>query len=272
MDVRVPINAPGQPIKTFRNADGSGWMELEQWEYWRSQWGKDHTSPRLQPSYKAYAAALISGVTPEKADEIKYEVFMESEAYWRSQHGFGRVVYQFMKTLPSHHAAGTIALMFVPYIGPLLSTIAQGMTPMVNAASKESVAKYEAGRVSSRFRENYYSAMDSYLKGEGELPPEYLEYHAKVIAPAALEVQAQIKAGTVKTQTGVYELDVNGLDLWASSGETGELEVYGGIFDRTTQYVYQFQNDLSRQPGTVLVSAILGAVVGVAAGFALQEA
>jgi len=248
-------------------------MELEQWQTWKGYTQDDNQlALRLKPAYKAFAAAMISGATPDQASEIQGQVFKESEAYFRTQHGFGRVVYQFMKTLPSHHAAGTIALMFVPYIGPLLSTIAQGMTPMVNAASKEAVAKYEAGRVSSRFRENYYGAMDSYLKGEGDLPPEYLEYHARVIAPAALEVQAQIKAGTVKTQTGVYDLDVSGLDLWTSSGETGEMEVYGGIFDRTTQYVYQFQNDLSRQPGTVLVSAILGVVVGVAAGFALQEA
>lgn len=272
MDIRVPVNDGKGSVLTFRNSDGSGWMEVGQWEYWRSQWGVDHYAPRLQPSYKAYAAALITGATPEQAEKIKHDVHIASESYWSSQHGFGRVVYQFMKTLPSGHAAGTIALMFVPYIGPLLSAIAQGMTPMVNAASKEAVAKYEAGRVEARFREDYYKAMDAYIKGGADLPPEYLEYHAEVIAPAALEVQAQIKGGTVKTQTGVYALDVNGLELWSAAGETGELEVYGGIADKAQAYLYQLKSDISSKPVVVLASAAFGALIGVAAGFALQEA
>lgn len=247
-------------------------MELEQWTAWKGYTQDDNNlAMRLKPAYKAFAAALISGATPEQSSEIQGQVWKESEDYYRTQHGFGRVVYQFMKTLPSHHRAGTIAVMFVPYIGPLLSMLAQAATPMVDAASMAAVAKYEAGRVSSRFRNDYYNAMDAYLKGEGELPPEYLQYHATVIAPAALEVQAQIKAGKVKTQTGVYGLDASGIDLWTQAGETAEFEVYGGVFDRVQGYYYQFQTDLSNRPGTVLASVALGVLVGFAASFALQE-
>jgi len=265
--VSVPINDAHGTVLAFVNAEGSGWMRSDHWDLWRSYMAGDHQERdrgrRHKPGWNAWAAGLITGATPEEAENVAREVYEDAKEEWQRKHGFGRVIDQFVRHLEFHHAVGTIALYFIPYIGPFLAPIAKNFDPMVEAAAKNAVAKHEAGNVSQKFRAEYYDSMDRWLAGEADLPAKFLDYHAEVVVPAALEVREQIASGVVETESGSYPLDRSGWDLWSSRGGDPGFEYIGGFFGRIEQARIKFASDLHMQPGRVAAAFLVGALSGV---------
>lgn len=232
-DIRVPINADGRPTMVFRNAEESGWMWVEDWDLWKRYMSGDHDDRergrRHKPAMNAYAAALITGSIPYEAEHIKSEVYQDARREWKRKHGIGHVIDQFVRHLEFQHAIGKIALYFIPYVGPLASQLAQGFDPMVEAAEKKAISDHEAENVSDRFRQEYYEAMDAWIRDDNaDLPGPFLAYHAEVVAPAALDVKEQMMSGVLETASGLYPLNRTGLELWAAQNEDYSMPVIGG--------------------------------------------
>jgi hypothetical protein len=253
---------------SFKNSEGSGWMRHVDWDYWRSLMAGDHDDRekgrRHKPAWNAWAAALITQATPEEAENMASKALRESQREWRRKHGVGRIYDQFLRHLPVQHYAGTLALFFIPVVGPFLSGVASAVTPMVEAASRDAIAKHEAHDVTEQFREDYYRAMDSYLRGEtDDLPVDFLTYHAEVIVPAARDVRDQVAAGQIETSTGLYSLDMNGLALWEAQRAPGwEMESYLGVWGRIQNAGNTLVYDLNYQPANFAVPVITGLAVG----------
>ena len=267
MDISLQVNAAGDPVETFRNEEASGWMKLDDWQIWRT-WmsgGSDDRGKgrRHKPAFNARAAALITGAERDQADEIASAVYREQQARWRAKHGFGQVAYQFMAHLPIQHYVGTIALSFIPYIGPFLSAAAQQATPMVEAASKEAIARHEATRVSEAYRADYYEAMDAWLRGGPEPPVEYLEYHATVVVPAALDVRDQLASGVLDTATGSYPLTKGGWELWSAQNEDYRLPVIGGFRSKLARARVFLAEEIRSNPGPVMAAVVVGVLSGI---------
>jgi hypothetical protein len=275
-EVTIPINAPGSPLQLYRNAHESGWMRAQDWDYWWQLMNGDgddrDKGRRHKPAWNAWAAALITQSPPDEAEAIAAKVFREAHREWSRKHDFfGRISYQFQEHLVAQHWLGTIALYFVPVLGPFLSGIASSMTPMIEAAQKTAIAKREAQTVSQRFRGEYYAAMDAWLKGGPAPPMEFMEYHASVIIPAAHEVRDQIKAGKVQTATGVYSLDTSGFEIWAQQGEDWAIPSAGPLAYLQNLRV-SFAMQIRRSPRRVLLSLLVGALSGTAAFLFLRRA
>lgn len=277
MDLTLTINDDAGSQVIFRNADGSGWMRAEDWDRWKAWMSGDATARdrgrRHKSAFQAWAAALITGASPGDAEDIATQVLNDEKDRWGRAHGWGKVKYQWAKHLPIQHYAGTVALAFVPWIGPVLSGVASNMTPMVIAASKKALSNQEGDRVSGRFRQEYYNAIDQYLEDpEGHpLPVGFLEYQQKVVIPAARAVKDQIRSGSVKTATGVYPLDVSGFDLWRASRDTTVFEDYSGPWGQVEKWYYGMVYDIYNRPKVVLLAAAAGAMSGFAAHLALKE-
>jgi len=271
------VNAPGDPVYSFVNEDGSGWMTDWNWNSWKTWMSGDHEDRergrRHKPSYNAYAAALITQASIADADAVANRVYSEARRDWyRKENFWGRLHYQWRKHLVVQHLGGTVALFFIPVIGPFLSTIASGMTPMIEAAARNAVAQREGGRVSRQFREDYYKAMDSWLNGESEeLPVEFLEYHASVVLPAAREVRDGIKAKQITTAEGVFPLNSTGLDVWRARNEPYQLENVQGFFGAVSALRAGMVYEIHEHPARVAVGLFAGVLSGAALYLALRR-
>ena len=276
--VEVQINAPGDPVYKFVNADSSGWMTDWNWKSWKEWMSGDHEDRergrRHQPAYNAYAAALITQSTLPDAESVANKVYDQALRDWKRKENFwGRLHYQWRKHLAIQHLGGTIALNFIPVIGPVLSGLAAGCTPMIEAAATNAIAEREGGRVAKRFREDYYKAMDSWLNGESDdLPIEFLEYHAKVVLTAARDVREQIRHGEVNTGAGVYPLTISGLSVWREQHQPYKLEDLGGFFSSITTFKSEFVYAIHHDPTKVAMAVGVGTLSGLALFLALRMA
>jgi hypothetical protein len=233
-EVSVPINDALDSIELFKNEDGSGWMKIDDWNQWKYFMSGDGTDRdrgrRHKASYNARAAALITQAPPDEVEALAAKVYREARRDWERKHDlWGRMSHQFQVHFVALHWVGTIALNFIPIVGPVLSGLATQLTPMVEAAQQKAVARREDETITERFRGDYYNAMDEWLAGGAELPMEFLQYQAEVVVPAARDLRNQIVSGQVETAEGLYPLDQNGFDVWVSMNpDFSLLPVYGG--------------------------------------------
>lgn len=280
MIVSLPINDGVATVVAFRNEDDSGWMVDSAWNWWKSEMGGDHDSRERgrnrKEALQAYAAALITQVDLEKATEISDNVQREANRGRKAKSVKGHIMNQWVKHLPIQHYIGTTALFFIPAIGPILSSVAGMMTPMVIAASNKAIANEESGRVSRKFHQEYYNAMDAYMRDPSgsPLPMNFMQYQSEVVAPAVQKVRTDIQAGTVKTAEGVFPLDASGFAMWEQAhqglGFPAE-EDFSGPFGWVEKGYYAILNDIHERPRTVAVAVVAGALAGVGAHAALKE-
>jgi len=278
--VSLPINDEASTVTLFRNEDGSGWMVDEAWGWWKGNMDSDDHDKRerarnRKDALQAFAAALITQSPPEKATEISDNIQREANRGRKAKSVRGHMMDQWVRHLPVQHYIGTIALNFIPVFGTFLSGAAAAMTPMVIAASKKAIANGEGRRTGTKFRQEYYNALDAYMKDPGgsPLPMDFMAYQAEVVAPAVQKVRDDIKGGTVETAEGSFPLDASGFAMWEEAHRAlPELEEdFSGPFGFVEKGYYAILHDIESRPKTVAVAVVAGALAGVAAHAALKE-